>query len=149
VAKSTRSRPDGLAGAIEYALDARTAQMLPQSQSYQRCMRLFVVVIAMLLGVASVSGAATANAHRYVSTPIVVLNHVDQDNRPIPVFVQVQRGQIDLGAGLMMPCGPHHAIAAHAPQMPCADTTETLQAQLAVFDTDWQAILPLRPPIGA
>jgi len=73
-------------------------------------MRRFVALIVMIFAFASVAGTATAHAHRYVSTPIVVLNHVDAANRSIPVMVEVQRGQIDLGSGIVMPCGPHHAI---------------------------------------
>lgn len=73
-------------------------------------MRRFIALIVMVFAFASVAGMATAHAHRYVSTPIVVLNHVDAANRSIPVMVEVQRGQIDLGSGIVMPCGPHHAI---------------------------------------
>jgi len=123
--------------------------MLPQSAPYQRLMRHFVVFIAVLLALASVLGATTANAHRYVATPIVVLNHVDADNKPIPVVVQIQRGQIDLGAGLMLPCGSHHAIEASAPQLPGAVMTMVPETKLDTAQADWPAILPLRPPKSA
>ena len=123
--------------------------MLPQSAPYQRLMRHFVVFIAVLLALASVLGATTANAHRYVATPIVVLNHVDADNKPIPVVVQIQRGQIDLGAGLMLPCGSHHAIEVSAPQLPGAVMTMVPETKLDTAQADWPAILPLRPPKSA
>ena len=123
--------------------------MLPQSAAYQRCMRHFVVFIAILLGLASVLGATTANAHRYVSTPIVVLNHVDADNKPIPVVVQVQRGQIDLGAGLMLPCGSHHAIEVCALQLSGITTVSVPKPDLQQVFADWPTVLPLRPPKSA
>jgi hypothetical protein len=123
--------------------------MLPQSAPYQRLMRHFVVFIAVLLALASVLGATTANAHRYVATPIVVLNHVDADNKPIPVVVQVQRGQIDLGAGLMLPCGSHHAIEVCGPQLPFGLEGEGPLLAPDRSAPDWPAILPLRPPISA
>jgi len=123
--------------------------MLPQSAPYQRHMRRFVIFIAVLLSLASVLGATTAHAHRYVSTPIVVLNHVDADNKPIPVVVQVQRGEIDLGGGLMMPCGSHHAIEASTPQLPAKLQPTSLAAEAFAAVADWRSILPLRPPIRA
>ena len=112
-------------------------------------MRHFVVFIAVLLGLASVLGGTTANAHRYVATPIVVLNHVDADNKPIPVVVQVQRGQIDLGAGLMLPCGAHYAIEVSAPQLPAPLLDSAPCATTHPVAPDWPPILPLRPPISA
>ncbi|WP_375598768.1 hypothetical protein [Devosia sp. Naph2] len=122
------------------------APMLPQSAPYHRSMRHFVVFIAVLLGLASVLGATTANAHRYVATPIVVLNHVDADNKPIPVVVQVQRGQIDLGAGLMLPCGSHPAIEVSAPQLTAPPPARSPVLAPCRVAPDWQSILPLRPP---
>jgi len=81
-------------------------------------MQRLVALIALVFAFASLAGATTAHAHRYVSTPIVVLNHVDAQNVAIPVMVKVQRGEIDLGSGILMPCGPHQAIPVSAPALP-------------------------------
>lgn len=112
-------------------------------------MRRLVALIAVLFAFASVMGTTVAHAHRYVSTPIVVLNHVDEHNKSIPVVVEIQRGQIDLGAGIVMPCGPHHAIPVAAPLLPvapeCADPEPVgSQGEMAQASTRL-----LRPPIAA
>lgn len=112
-------------------------------------MRRCVALIAVLFAFASVMGATVAHAHRYVSTPIVVLNHVDEDNNAIPVVVEIQRGQIDLGAGIVMPCGSHHAIGVSLPTLPLAPACARPEAGIAAFGTTWPGTLPLRPPISA
>ena len=123
--------------------------MLPQSAPYQMLMRRLVAVIAVLFTFAAVMGATVAHAHRYVSTPIVVLNHVDDENRPIPVVVEIQRGQIDLGAGIVMPCGGHHAIGVSLPILPPAPVCSAPEATLATIWIARPGTLPLRPPIAA
>jgi len=128
---------------------AHSAPILPQSPAYHHVMQRVVALIALIFAFASLAGATTAHAHRYVSTPIVVLNHVDENNRSIPVFVQIQRGEIDLGSGIVMPCGAHHAIAANPPQVPEAPDCETLVTQMHAAPPFWSQTLPLRPPIAA
>lgn len=112
-------------------------------------MHRFVAFIAVLFTFAAVMGATVAHAHRYVSAPIVVLNHVDAQNQPIPVVVQIQRGQIDLGAGIVMPCGPHHGIGVSLPGWP--DAPPCARPGLALITTGlaWSGRLLLRPPISA
>ena len=112
-------------------------------------MQRLATFIVLIFAFAGLAGATTAHAHRYVSTPIVVLNHVDADNQSIPVVVAVQRGQIDLGSGIFMPCGPHQAIPVTVAQLPplpaCATPT-------ALAETTGRAGIRarlLRPPIAA
>lgn len=112
-------------------------------------MRRFIALTALLFAFASIAGMTTAHAHRYISAPIVVLNHVDDRNQPIPVVIAVQRGQIDLGSGIFMPCGPHQAIPVTVAQLPplpaCATPT-------ALAETTGRAGIRarlLRPPIAA
>ncbi len=112
-------------------------------------MRRLVAVIAVLFAFSAIMGGTVAHAHRYVSTPIVVLNHVDEQNKPILVVVEIQRGQIDLGAGIVMPCGHHHAIGAVAPVLPAAPdcaAPEAVPQAVAITASDGK---PLRPPISA
>lgn len=122
---------------------------LPQSVSYQERMRRFVTLIVLLFTFASVMGGTVAHAHRYISTPIVVLNHVDADNQSIPVVVMIQRGDVDLGAGIVMPCGFHPGIAvsdgAAIASPDCAGHEAAALPALA----RWQAKQNLRPPISA
>ncbi len=112
-------------------------------------MQRFVALIAVIFAFASLAGMTTAHAHRYVSTPIVVLNHVDENNRSIPVIVQVQRGEIDLGSGIVMPFGPHQGIVANAPQIPSVPRADgpglAANAGLASSPPN----IPLRPPKAA
>ena len=112
-------------------------------------MRRLVALIAVLFTFASVMGGTVAHAHRYVSTPIVVLNLVDEQNQSIPVVVQIQRGQIDLGAGIVMPFGPQYGIAIDLPALPkapdCADPECTPQP----IGVAWSGGQLLRPPISA
>ena len=109
-------------------------------------MRRFAVLIAILLAFASLAGTTLAHAHRYVSTPILVLNHVDSDNRPIPVVVDVQRGEIDLDSGLMLPCGAHHAIPVTIAQLTSSPPKTAVQPWLDIRAPAWPAIHWLRPP---
>ncbi|WIY53241.1 hypothetical protein O9Z70_01470 [Devosia sp. YIM 151766] len=120
--------------------------MLPQSAAYQDHMQRFVALIAIIFAFASLAGTTTAHAHRYFSMPIVVLNHVDQNNVSIPVFVQVQRGEIDLGSGIVMPCGPHHAIPVRAPQLPAGPDCDHPVTVLGAAEPLWAGQIPLRPP---
>jgi hypothetical protein len=112
-------------------------------------MRRIVAVIAVLFTFAAVMGATVAHAHRYVATPIVVLNHVDPQNQSIPIVVEIQRGQIDLGAGIFMPCGPHHAIGVSLPVLP--DAPDCARPGIAPASTgiSWIGSQLLRPPISA
>ena len=123
--------------------------MLPHSAFYQEGMHRLIAAIAILFAFASLTGATVAHAHRYVSTPIVVLNHVDAQNQPIPVYVQIQRGQIDLGAGIVMPCGGHHAIGVSLPALPPAPVRGAPEPTLATTWIPRPGTLPLRPPIAA
>lgn len=109
-------------------------------------MRRLTALIAILIAFASLAGVTTAHAHRYVSTPLVVLNHVDEDNVPIRVVVKVQRGQIDLGAGIVMPCGPHHAIPVTTPTIPPAPECWLPAVAPADGVKSWRVTAPLRPP---
>jgi len=112
-------------------------------------MQRVMALIALIFAFASLAGTTVAHAHRYVSMPIVVLNHVDANNVSIPVFVQVQRGEIDLGKGIIMPCGPHQAIPVLAPQMPPAPACEVPVALLDAAPPAWRETIPLRPPKAA
>ncbi len=112
-------------------------------------MQRFVALIALVFAFASLAGTTIAHAHRYVATPIVVLNHVDENNVSIPVVVQVQRGEIDLGSGIVMPCGPHHAIPVSLPLIPGAPECEQPAPQIGVVTTPWLEPIPLRPPRSA
>lgn len=112
-------------------------------------MQRFVALIAIIFAFASLAGTATAHAHRYVSTPIVVLNHVDANNMAIPVVVKVQRGEIELGSGIVMPCGPHHAIGVTGPSLPPAQQCAAPERGLVAAMTDRPSIRMLRPPISA
>lgn len=112
-------------------------------------MRRFVALIAVLFTFATVTGTTVAHAHRYVSTPIVVLNHVDEENKAIPVVVEIQRGQIDLGAGIMMPYAGHHAIGVTAPALPVPPASSAPEPAIHAAGTSWTGTLLLRPPIHA
>tara|TARA_R110002020_G_scaffold10801_10_gene41020 strand:- start:1133 stop:1471 length:339 start_codon:yes stop_codon:yes gene_type:complete len=109
-------------------------------------MQRLVLLIALVFSIASLAGMTTAHAHRYISTPIVVLNHVDADNVAIPVIVQIQRGEIDLGSGIFLPCGPHNAIATLAPVLPGAPEGDAPLAVLQARLTPWLGDRLLRPP---
>lgn len=109
-------------------------------------MRRFVALIVLIFAFASLAGMTTAHAHRYISTPIVVLNHVDANNQSIPVIVAVQRGEIDLGSGIMLPCGPHHAIPVTITAMPSCPAQASLTPVLDRQLPDWIAPGLRRPP---
>ncbi|WP_316357708.1 hypothetical protein [Devosia sp.] len=109
-------------------------------------MQRLTTLIVLIFAFAALAGATTAHAHRYVSTPIVVLNHVDADNQSIPVVVAVQRGQIDLGSGIMMPCGPHQAIPVAVMQLPAGAPTAGVPPGADEEAPDWSGAGPLRPP---
>lgn len=111
-------------------------------------MQRLVLSIAILFAFATLAGVTTAHAHRYVATPIVVLNHVDAENVPIHIMVKVQRGEVDLGEGIVMPCGPHHAIAAPPPQLPEAPAGEDPAARACGAFAVWSGTQVLRPPIA-
>lgn len=112
-------------------------------------MRRLVLPIAILFCFAALFGVTTAHAHRYVATPLVVLNHVDAENVPIRVMVKVQRGEIDLGEGIMMPCGAHPAIVASAPVLPQAPEAEVPEVAPCLAEISWRDTKLLRPPISA
>lgn len=112
-------------------------------------MRRLIALIAVIFAFASIAGTTVAHAHRYVSTPIVVLNMVDADNRSIPVVVQIQRGQIDLGAGIVMPCGPHHGIGVTGPVVPLAPALARPEPVACGTLARSPAPQLLRPPISA
>ena len=112
-------------------------------------MQRLVLSIAILFAFATLAGVTTAHAHRYVATPIVVLNHVDAENVPIRITVKVQRGEIDLGEGIVMPCGSHHAIPALPPQLPVAPEGEDVSEHQCDVISVWPGVQLLRPPIAA
>jgi len=112
-------------------------------------MQRLVLAIAILFAFATLAGATTAHAHRYVATPIVVLNHVDAENVPIRIMVQVQRGEIDLGSGIVLPCGSHQAIPALPPVLPVAPEADVPSASLCASLSLWHTNQLLRPPIAA
>ena len=109
-------------------------------------MQRLATLIVMIFAFASLAGATTAHAHRYVSTPIVVLNHVDADNQSIPVVVAIQRGQIDLGSGIMMPCGPHQAIPVAVMQLPAGAAATGVPPGADEQAADWAGAGLVRPP---
>lgn len=112
-------------------------------------MQRLVAIIALVFAFASVAGMTTAHAHRYVSTPIVVLNMVDENNVSIPVTVTIQRGEIDLGAGIIMPCGPHHGIPVMVPALPPPPACAALKARIDEGMPVWPELKILRPPRSA
>jgi hypothetical protein len=112
-------------------------------------MRRLIVLVITIFAFASIAGATTAHAHRYVSTPIVVLNLVDSNNQSIPVMVSVQRGEIDLGSGIMLPCGPHHGIPVIVTPLPVCPAVGSVQEGIGSIEVDWHGGPLLRPPIGA
>ena len=109
-------------------------------------MRRLVVLIVMIFAFAAVAGPTVAHAHRYVSTPIVVLNHVDGDNNSIPVIVEVQRGDIDLGSGISMPCGAHHGIPVDVAQVSVCPPDVGMVRSVNDGAPVWSSIRELRPP---
>jgi hypothetical protein len=122
------------------------AHFLPQSSPYHGAMQRLIALIALVFAFASLAGTTVAHAHRYVSTPIVVLNMVDENNKSIPVTVTIQRGEIDLGAGIVMPCGPHHAIPVILPAMPQPPACAAPELGLISGDPRWPDTQLLRPP---
>lgn len=113
-------------------------------------MKRLLVLIAMLFAYANVAGGVLAHSHRYIvdaADPIVVLNHVDEHNRAIPVVVKIQPcGHIDLGNGLVLSCGSHFAIAPNVPQLP---RVEAEHEHLMMVDATDPTEVPssiLRPP---
>lgn len=110
-------------------------------------MQRLALFIAILLAFSATAGMTTGHAHRYVATPIVVLNHVDAENQPIRVTVQVQHGEIDLGEGIVMPCGSHLAVAVAAPALPPApDAGDAPHFPIRTL-SPWESRVHLRPPI--
>lgn len=131
-------------------LKTGSAAMLPHlARSSHKFMQRLIMSIAILFAFAALAGVTTAHAHRYVATPIVVLNHVDAENVPIRIMVKVQRGEIDLGEGIVMPYGGHHAIAAEAPELPFAPEGDMPRAFPTAPIAHWPADDLLRPPISA
>ncbi len=112
-------------------------------------MQRLVALIAVIFTFATLAGTTLAHAHRYVSTPIVVLNHVDANNVSIPVIVQVQRGDVDLGSGIIMPVGSHYAIPTMIPQMPVTQKGDKPIAKPDTVAILWSGQVPLRPPKAA
>jgi hypothetical protein len=109
-------------------------------------MRRFVTIIVLIFAFASLAGMTTAHAHRYHSSPMVVLNHVDANNQSIPVIVAVQRGEIDLGSGIVMPCGSHNGIPVTVMPLPICPAEARPVPGADADMTDWLGTGPLRPP---
>lgn len=112
-------------------------------------MRRLVVLIVIVFAFASVAGMTTAHAHRYISTPIVVLNLVDGNNQSIPVMVSVKHGEIDLGSGIMLPCGAHQGIPVAVDQLGACPPPSTVPLGADEARPYWPTSDLLRPPIGA
>jgi hypothetical protein len=109
-------------------------------------MRRFVTTIVLIFAFASLAGMTTGHAHRYHSAPMVVLNHVDASNQSIPVVVAVQRGDIDLGSGIVMPCGSHIGIPVTVPPLPACPEEASPLPGVDDAMADWSGTGPLRPP---
>src|SRR5690554_2706170 len=109
-------------------------------------MRRLISLVVLIFAFASVAGATTAHAHRYISTPIVVLNHVDENNQSLPVIVMVQRGEIDLGSGIMLPCGAHHAIPVAVAHLPVRLPEACMLRSVDEAAPAWNSKRLLRPP---
>lgn len=116
-------------------------------------MKRAIALIAIIFAFASLAGTTTGHAHRYQSLSVealVVLNHVDEHNVSVPVYVTVQRGEIDLGAGIVMPMGAYHVIAATPPKLPTPPRASQLPAMASIAASpDWRTIPMLRPPKSA
>lgn len=131
-------------------MTGRCATVLPHSLAYHRSMPRLAALIALVFAFASLAGMTTAHAHRFVATPIVVLNHVDAHNTAIPIVVKVQSGEIDLGAGVIMPCGQLQGIEASVSILPQPRYRSLLRLpRFAATPIDWPAYTPLRPPRAA
>lgn len=112
-------------------------------------MQRLVTLIAIVFAFAALAGPTTAHAHRYVSTPLVVLNLVDEQNVSIPVMVTVQKGEVDLGSGIVMPCGSHHAIPlTEQPRLGPSPAAEPV-ACITGLAWLWENEQVLRPPKAA
>lgn len=113
-------------------------------------MKRLLVIIAALFTFANMAGGVLAHSHRYVvehAHPIVVLNHVDEDNRAIPVVVKIQPcGHIDLGNGLILSCGSHFAIAPEVPQLPRAEGEDHHPMLVYATNPTGVRLSILRPP---
>ncbi|MBD8066279.1 hypothetical protein IC608_12440 [Devosia sp. PTR5] len=112
-------------------------------------MQRIIGLIAILFAFASLVGPALAHAHRYESTPIVVLNHVDAANVSRPVIVTVQKGNIDLGSGIIMPCGPYFAIPVEVFEFPAAQERPFFERAVDAVALDGPKPSLLRPPRAA
>lgn len=112
-------------------------------------MQRFATLIVLIFAFGALVGVSTAHAHRYHSTPIVVLNLVDADNKSIPVVVKVQRGNIDLGSGITMPCGHHHAVPVSTPSLPQPPSGARPLGFVYSSLPGCPGPLPVRPPIKA
>src|SRR5688500_6486733 len=112
-------------------------------------MQRLSAILALAFAFAALAGVSTAHAHRFVSTPIVVLNLVDAQNQSIPVVVKVQRGQIGLGAGIVMPCAPYHALEVAAPKLRAPPSMDLPETEPALTLAGCLPGIPMRPPISA
>lgn len=112
-------------------------------------MQRLSAILALVFAFAALAGVSTAHAHRFVSTPIVVLNLVDAHNQSIPVMVKVQRGEIDLGAGIIMPCAPYNALEVAAPMLPTPPALDMPEVRTMPVPAGFLPSLPRRPPISA
>lgn len=109
-------------------------------------MQRFVALIAVIFAFATIAGSTTAYAHRYISTPIVVLNMVDAENVSIPVTVSVQRGEVDLGSGIIMPFCPFHAIPVCIDHSMAPAPRQMAVARAVSFEPSRWSDRLLRPP---
>jgi hypothetical protein len=132
-----------MAGRNKHARGQYPASIDANHGDMSRLIALLVAIFAF----AAIAGAATAHAHRYVSTPIVVLNLVDSSNQSIPVMVSVQRGEIDLGSGITMPCGPHHGIPVAITELPVCPAGTGVWPDIGSTAPRGQGGPLLRPPI--
>lgn len=115
-------------------------------------MQRFVALVGLVFAFASLFGVSLAHAHRFQSLPVeplIVLNHVDAHNVPIPVYVKVQKFNIDLGSGLVMPCGQQVGVTPSVPALPLPPAGDRPAATADAARPDWEQAPGRRPPRAA
>lgn len=115
-------------------------------------MQRVAVFFGLVFAFASLFGVSLAHAHRYQSLPVeplVVLNHVDANNVSIPVYVKIQQFNIDLGSGLVMPCGWQSAVTPSVPALPVPPKAHRPSADLVAARPHWPQVPDRRPPRAA
>lgn len=112
-------------------------------------MQRVAAIVGIIFVLASLFGVSLAHAHRFQSLPVeplIVLNHVDANNVPIPVFVKVQKFNIDLGSGLVMPCGQQVGVTPSVPDLPLPPASGCPSADIGAAQPQWPQEPGWRPP---